>query len=92
MFRSDINPCANDTIPIGAPTENVYVGCKSKNDSVIYNLRGNVGEWTSAKDISIGGGWIDKRETILTQDTFHIKKENAWTGFRNVCEWKRWDK
>lgn len=92
IFRSDIDPCTNDTTNIKAPTENVYTGCISKKDSSIYNLRGNVSEWTSEDGISVGGGWADKRQIILTQDTFHVKTTNAWTGFRNVCEWKRWTK
>lgn len=89
-FRSDINPNMQDTLGQDDPTENVYVGCKNVDSTQIYNLRGNVGEWVSQPGISVGGGWIDKRQVILTQDTFHVSKPNAWTGFRNVCEWREW--
>ena len=91
-FWSDIDPFKNDSFGVNAPTIPVWAGCISKKKKPIYNLRGNVGEWTSEYEVSIGGGWIDKKEIILTQDTFHVKTENAWTGFRNVCEWKRWTK
>ncbi|MBK8347024.1 MAG: hypothetical protein IPL08_05145 [Saprospiraceae bacterium] len=53
-------------------------------------MRGNVSEWSSEENITFGGGWLDKREKILTTDTFHVDKQNSWTGFRNVCEWKQW--
>ncbi len=53
-----------------------------------YNLRGNVSEWTSEKDVSVGGGWADKNSILAVQDTFHSSSTNAWTGFRNVCQWK----
>lgn len=84
QFQSDINPCPNDTLYY-SPTVPVfsYYG-------PIYNLRGNVSEWTSEEDVAIGGGWADTKERILANDTFHLSTRNAWTGFRNVCEWKKW--
>jgi len=88
-IRSDINPCSKDS---DAPTCPVWAAYTSKKYPSIYNLRGNVGEWTSEYGISAGGSWFDKRQKILTQDTFHIDNPNAWTGFRNVCEWKLWPK
>jgi hypothetical protein len=88
----DIEPCLTDTSSRTYVTINVFSGFKSKKHLPIYNLRGNVGEWTSEDGVSIGGGWADKRQIILAQDTFHVKKPNAWTGFRNVCEWKKWTK
>jgi len=90
-FWSDIKPCVNDTFTKD-PTINTNPFGKSQKGHPIYNLRGNVGEWTSDSNVSIGGGWFDKKEIILTQDTFHVNKPNAWTGFRNVCEWKQWAK
>lgn len=84
-FRSDIVPCVNDSFKF-VPTICILSGCSIR----IYNLRGNVGEWLSISNVSAGGGWIDNRTKILEDDTFHISTVNAWTGFRNVCEWKKW--
>jgi hypothetical protein len=90
IFRSDIIPCVKDTFNIDkyeAPTVPVlyYWG-------PFYNLRGNVNEWIAEKNIAVGGSWHDKREDILQTDTVVTLKQNAWTGFRNVCEWKEWGK
>lgn len=84
---SGIIPCPKDTFN-SLVTCPVNEGCYP---SKLYNLRGNVSEWTSSEDIAVGGGWLDKRERILQTDTFHTKAPNAWTGFRCVCEWKKWE-
>ncbi len=90
-IQSDIIPCIKDTFLI-VPTAFVTFGCVSSKVHPIYNLRGNVSEWTSEKEISVGGGWVDKKEIILKTDTFRSENQNAWTGFRNVCEWRVWNK
>ena len=72
------------------PTINVYYWRKGKNQ--IYHLRGNVSEWTAESGIAVGGSWNDTRERILSDDIFPMNTEsNAWTGFRNVCQWKKWE-
>ena len=86
-FQSDIIPCVEDTFK-NYPT----VPVTSFKGSPFYNLRGNVSEWTSEKDICVGGGWADSKEIILANNTFLLTSQNAWTGFRNVCEWKKWGK
>lgn len=110
---SNIIPCVKDTFKID-PTRAVYMNCTSKKIKPIYNLRGNVNEWTSEVNIATGGGWKDRTEDILLKDTFDLSRntsisfgstkrkhqitdvynleiKNAWTGFRNVCEWKKWE-
>lgn len=87
---SDIAPCDADSIT-AEPTRNVNVNCSSKKGKPIFNLRGNVGEWLSEADIAAGGGWKDNREEILNSDTIRYSEPNAWTGFRNVCEWRKWE-
>ncbi|MBK9257323.1 MAG: hypothetical protein IPM42_17775 [Saprospiraceae bacterium] len=86
---SNIVPCLNDSITID-PTRNVNLGCVPKKENPIYNLRGNVCEWILEPNTVVGGSWKDDREQILKSDTFYLLGTNAWTGFRNVCEWKKW--
>ena len=88
---SDIIPCINDSLS-AMPTRPVSCNCSSRNDKRIFNLYGNVSEWTSEKNIAAGGSWLDKKERILSTDTFNLVSPNAWTGFRNVSEWKTWEK
>jgi hypothetical protein len=91
LFISDITPCNGDSNNID-PTINIHSGAYSNEKKSIKNLRGNVSELTSEKNISVGGGWNDTREQILQSDTFQVDFPNAWTGFRNVFQWKKWDK
>jgi len=86
-IHSDMQPrnISNNTI-----TKGNSVHCLSKIDNPLLHIRGNVSELSNTEGISFGGGWIDKREQILKQDTFIYIKPNCWTGFRNVCEWKKW--
>lgn len=90
-IQCSIVPCINDTLKTD-PTAYITFPCLKNcyKKRYIYNLRGNVREWTSEENISIGGGWTDNKETIFAQDSFQETSQNAWTGFRNVCEWKMW--
>ena len=90
IFNSDNKPC-DSTKNITIPSDIIVDSdCYIKKGNPIYNIRGNVSEWSDEKDISFGGSWIDRRERILANDTFYTENVNAWTGFRNVCEWKKW--
>ena len=60
-------------------------------DLIIHYLRGNANEWSAHEHIAFGGGWNTPKALALQQDTFHITKPDASTGFRNVCEWKKWE-
>lgn len=92
-FYSDIIPCKRDSLGYlihPDPTISTYSNFSAKKGEPIYNLRGNVGEWILEDSVTVGGGWYDSRVKILQTDTFHITSQNAWTGFRNVSEWKEW--
>jgi hypothetical protein len=89
-LQAEISPCKSYFV-ISEPTRNISDPiCAAKNDNAIYNLRGNVSEWGFEPGIAFGGGWIDTKERIAKSDTFQINTPNAWTGFRNICEWKKW--
>lgn len=88
-YRTDVIPCVGDTMN-GDPTRPVDQSCDAQNKWAIFNLRGNVGEWTSVLGATAGGGWHDSRARIMEADTFHLQGTNAWTGFRDVCVWKKW--
>ena len=72
-------------------TVSVYSSFMHTNKNTITNLRGNVSEWASEPNISFGGGWHNNSSQILQSDTFIVIKPNAWTGFRNICTWKKWE-
>lgn len=73
------------------PTEKVDMGCNSNKYKRLYCLRGNVSEWSSEKQISFGGGWIDTKVDILNNKNYLTHTANAWTGFRNICKWETWE-
>ena len=87
----DIKPCRHDTL-FCAPTEKCAGGVSPAKNSLLNNMHDNVSAWATEDGVCLGGGWHDKESIILKQDTFHRNWPNAWTGFRNVCEWKKWTK
>ena len=88
-FYSDVKFCDTSKLSSG-PTISTYEHYSAEKGYPIYNLRGNVSEWATEDSISFGGGWINSRERILLSDSFQVAVPNAWTGFCNVCVWKRW--
>lgn len=90
FIQSDIITCQKDTFI--SITLDVHSGYVLSNKNYLFNLRGNVSEWMAENEITCGGGWADKKEIILKNDTFQQTKPTAWTGFRNVCTWKEWGK
>jgi hypothetical protein len=57
----------------------------------LYHLIGNVVEWSSESDISLGYSCSKRKEEMnefgVTYDP--NSKSNPYTGFRNVCQWKK---
>ncbi len=89
IFNSDKELC--DSINKIIPSDIIAdFDCEIKKGNPLYNLRGNVSEWTVEKNITVGGSWSDKRERILENDIFITKNANAYTGFRNICRWKKY--
>lgn len=57
----------------------------------IHHLQGNVREMTSTENSIFGRSFLHACSTpvdLYTNDSNYI---NAYTGFRNVCQYKRWD-
>ncbi len=88
MIWTNKNPCQTNTNPTFIDSDSCINVKKSK---LLHHLKGNVSEWTQEENIAVGGGWKDTRQRIMESDTFHVFAPNAWTGFRNVCEWKKWE-
>ncbi|HMR88069.1 MAG TPA: SUMF1/EgtB/PvdO family nonheme iron enzyme [Saprospiraceae bacterium] len=72
------------------PTTAVTWGCISENHKMIYNLFGNVSEWTSDGTRCTGGSFVDNLEDIKSTSLKVATKPTAWLGFRNVARWKSW--
>jgi hypothetical protein len=87
-FHCDNFPCINDSLKKDA-TVPIYWPDKKLDDSKIYQLRGNVREWTNEPNISFGGGWTDKLDIVLQKDTFNSTSVNALTGFRLTSKWTK---
>ena len=71
-----------------APARGYYYHCSPRNMNALWELRGNVCELLADTNLCAGGSWVHPKERILESDTFYISKPNAYTGFRNVCEWR----
>lgn len=83
----DVHPCdkANKNNPPTRPVAHIE---NAKNPDDIY---GNVREWLAEKDLTAGGSWRDSTAQVRQNPIIETKGANAWTGFRCVCAWRRWD-
>ena len=83
----DINPCKNDTFQI--PLTFIYY--PQKWSPLLFHIRGNVAEWLDNQNLISGGSWKDTYQSIMDKDTIFCDSRNNYTGFRNVCRWKKWN-
>ncbi len=91
-FHLAHTPCGEDSTSIFVTREvDTYLDPNDK-FALLHNTRGNVAEWGDEENVTYGGGWPHNVEYVLSRDTISSEKANAWTGFRNVCEWKKWEK
>lgn len=89
-FHLAIAPC-DDSLAF-YPTRSVdNVPFKKNKFQLIRDSRGNVAEWSAAKDTTYGGGWSHNVEYVMKNDMIYSETANPWTGFRNVCSWKNWN-
>ena len=82
-------PNRSDSLPFGTnQTKNSY--CKNCKRPLLTDLLGNVREMTNIEGVSFGGSFFDSCDTVKSKYFYHSKKEtNAYTGFRNICSWKK---
>jgi hypothetical protein len=72
-------------------TRPVDFGTSRKTAKMLYHLVGNVAEWSSEPGIIMGGSWNNDRDSIAGVAMITADSANAWTGFRNVLTWKKWE-
>jgi len=85
---SNAELCDNDKEP--TISRITYNNCVKEKLNLIYNLRGNVSEWLFEEKYTAGGSWKNTFEEIMENEIRENESPNAFTGFRNVCEWKKW--
>ncbi len=64
------------------------VDCTTSKNNKLLHLNDNVAEWLFEKQTATGNNWA-------THDTLAIvtqRMSNCYTGFRNVCTWRKWAK
>jgi hypothetical protein len=67
--------------------------CKYCRNDFLTHLQGNVMEFTSHEGMGFGGSYKDKCESVFATYFFVVDSTaNSYTGFRNKCVWKRWEK
>jgi hypothetical protein len=89
-IHNNSHPCLDDSL-IKDATVRTYWPHKKEKRSQVYNVRGNVREWTNERTVSFGGGWTDKTDSVAQKQTFISDSVNAWTGFRLVSKWVKWE-
>ncbi|MCW3070791.1 MAG: gliding motility-associated lipoprotein GldJ [Bacteroidetes bacterium] len=79
----------SDSIKYG--TEPVkYISGLIFKKNLLADLRGNVRELTSDSTLTFGGSYIDSGTTVQTKLFYPHSGSNCYTGFRNVCHYKKW--
>jgi hypothetical protein len=67
--------------------------CKFCKTSFITHLQGNVAEFTDRSEVIFGASFKDNCEKVYSTYFFvGDSSANCYTGFRNKCTWKKWEK
>ncbi len=56
----------------------------------IENIKGNVRELTSDKNLSFGGSFFDSCDTVMKKNFYKNTEPNWYTGFRCKCSYIKW--
>lgn len=65
------------------------ISCYACDRPIFTHLIGNVRELCVDSAITLGGGWTDSLASMTSGRPYTSSGTNAWTGFRNVCRWRR---
>lgn len=96
LFENFGRKISCDSIVRILPVEYVYFGYRTYNIPLfniplLNSLFGNVAEWLFDKDMVAGGSWNDSNRNQL-QNIKKIEAScDAYTGFRCVARWKKWE-
>jgi hypothetical protein len=92
VFQETSSVKAEESFFVNAPVRSVY-GAELHYSGLlpIFDFKGNVAEIIRDKPIAYGGSWKDSRDTPLPSGLEYFKRPNAWTGFRCVGSWKKWN-
>ncbi|HLO54239.1 MAG TPA: SUMF1/EgtB/PvdO family nonheme iron enzyme [Saprospiraceae bacterium] len=85
-YNKDVDFCQLEV----TPTTVVNWGCTTTQQNMVYNLLGNVSEWSSDGKTCTGGSFINKLDDIKSTSVRQVNKSAAWLGFRNIAKWKKW--
>lgn len=85
-------PNKNDTCKYGTnPTIPVWWNHSSDRNFTIDHLKGNVRELTSKNGLVFGGCFMDSCSVADKLVFFNDSSINCYTGFRNICQSKKYD-
>jgi hypothetical protein len=94
-FKEDVKG-TNDTllfgeIPLRPHSVNFYYHSLFRTyiNKLIIDLKGNAAELTSVEGIAFGGSYMDSSVFIDNKLFSKISGANCFTGFRNVCRYKK---
>lgn len=73
------------------PEQIVETYCMDCPGNIIWHLRGNVAELSALPTQVLGGALSNSLDTILLDQPFPNNAPDFATGFRNVCQWRKWN-
>lgn len=80
----------NDSLIYGKDPINPTV-CTECKMEFITHLQGNVMEFSNKKEMVFGGSFKDNCDNVFSTYFFVADSSaNCYTGFRNVCRWRKW--
>lgn len=85
-YNKDVDFCQLEV----TPTTFVNWGCTTTHQNMVYNLLGNVSEWSSDGKTCTGGSFTNSLDDIKLTTLRKETKPAAWVGFRNIAKWKKW--
>jgi len=82
-------PFITDSLPYG-PTPTFSTSCSSCKKELITHLKGNIREMTDIQGQFYGLSFINSCELNYNKCRSDSALVNSYTGFRNICSYKKW--